>query len=54
MVGVKDKARLKTFPLISYAALHWVEHAQSIDSSDDIFDLSYSLSDSVPLLHLTS
>jgi ankyrin repeat protein len=37
---VKDTSRLKAFPLLSYAALHWPEHARSLASSEDIFDLS--------------
>ena len=28
------------FPLLSYAALHWHEHARSLARSEDIFDLS--------------
>jgi ankyrin repeat protein len=36
----KDTSRLKAFPLLSYAALHWPEHARSLASSEDIFDLS--------------
>ena len=37
---VKDTSRLKAFPLLSYATLHWPEHARSLASSEDIFDLS--------------
>jgi ankyrin repeat domain-containing protein 50 len=32
--------RLKAFPLVSYAALHWPEHARALPTSEDIFDLS--------------
>ena len=30
----------KAFPLLSYAVLHWPEHARSLARSEDIFDLS--------------
>jgi ankyrin repeat domain-containing protein 50 len=30
----------KAFPLLSYAALHWPEHARSLASSEDLFELS--------------
>jgi ankyrin repeat protein len=33
-------AHLKAFPLLSYAALHWHEHARSLNRSENIFDLS--------------
>ena len=36
----KDTSRLKAFPLLSYATLHWPEHARFLASSEDIFDLS--------------
>jgi hypothetical protein len=36
----KDSLHLKAFPLLSYAALYWPEHARSLASSEDIFDLS--------------
>jgi hypothetical protein len=35
-----DSSHLKDFPLLSYAALHWPEHARSLANSEDIFDLS--------------
>lgn len=31
---------LRAFPLLSYAALYWLEHARSLARSADIFDLS--------------
>ena len=31
---------LRAFPFLSYAALHWHEHARSLARSEDIFDLS--------------
>lgn len=37
---LKNTAHLKAFPLLSYAALHWPEHARSLARSEDIFDLS--------------
>jgi ankyrin repeat protein len=36
----RDTAYLKAFPLLSYAALHWPEHARILARSEDIFDLS--------------
>jgi len=36
----KDIAHLKAFPLISYAALRWPEHARALVLPGDIFDLS--------------
>ena len=36
----QDAAHVKPFPLLSYAALHWPEHARSLSCSADIFDLS--------------
>ena len=42
---VKDVSRLNAFPLLSYATLYWPEHARSLASSEDIFDLSYSFYD---------
>ncbi|RDL30694.1 uncharacterized protein BP5553_10039 [Venustampulla echinocandica] len=36
----RDTAHLKAFPLLSYAAFHWFEHAQSLARLEDIFDLS--------------
>ena len=33
-------SHLKTFPLFSYAVLHWHEHARTLAHSEDIFDLS--------------
>jgi Ankyrin repeats (3 copies)/NACHT domain len=38
---VKDMTRLKAFPLLSYAILHWPEHARSLTRLEDIFDLSH-------------
>jgi hypothetical protein len=38
--GPKDTSRLKDFPLLSYAAMHWPEHARSLARSEDIFSLS--------------
>jgi hypothetical protein len=35
-----NTAHLKAFPLLSYAALHWPEHARSLARSEDIFNLS--------------
>ncbi|MCJ1269162.1 hypothetical protein MMC22_009051 [Lobaria immixta] len=35
-------SHLEAFPLLSYAAVHWPEHARSLDPSEDIFDLSLS------------
>jgi ankyrin repeat protein len=37
--GIKDISRLKEFPLLSYAAIHWPEHARSLARSEDIFSL---------------
>jgi hypothetical protein len=37
---LKDSAHLRAFPLVSYAALHWPEHARALVHSGDIFDLS--------------
>ncbi|MCJ1261200.1 Ankyrin-2 [Lobaria immixta] len=37
-----DTSHLNTFPLLSYAALHWLEHARSLAPSEDIFNLSLS------------
>jgi hypothetical protein len=39
--GRVDTSHLKAFPLLSYAALHWPEHARSLASSEDSFDLSH-------------
>jgi hypothetical protein len=36
----KNTTHLKAFPLLSYAALHWHEHARSLARSEDIFYLS--------------
>ncbi|RFU35773.1 hypothetical protein B7463_g564, partial [Scytalidium lignicola] len=36
----EDTAHLKAFPFLSYAVLHWHEHARSLACSEDIFDLS--------------
>jgi ankyrin repeat protein len=36
----KDTLRLKNFPLLSYATMHWPKHARSLDRSEDIFGLS--------------
>ena len=33
-------SHLRAFPLLSYAAVHWHEHASSLAHSEDIFDLS--------------
>ena len=41
----KNTSHLKAFPLLSYAALHWPEHAISLAPSEDIFDLSLSFYD---------
>ncbi len=40
--GYCDKytPRLEAFPSLSYAGFHWHEHARTLDSSEDIFDLS--------------
>ena len=38
----QNTSRLRDFPLLSYAALHWPEHARSLAPSEDIFDLSRS------------
>ncbi|CZR58736.1 uncharacterized protein PAC_08628 [Phialocephala subalpina] len=35
-----DISHSKAFPLLSYAALHWPEHAKTLACSEDIFDLS--------------
>jgi hypothetical protein len=35
-----DTLRLEAFPFLSYAILHWPEHARSLASSEEIFDLS--------------
>ena len=37
-----NTSRLRAFPLLSYATLHWPEHARSLARSEDIFDLSLS------------
>ncbi|MCJ1267775.1 hypothetical protein MMC22_007661, partial [Lobaria immixta] len=37
-----DTPHLKASPLLSYAVLHWPEHARSLAPSEDIFDLSRS------------
>ncbi|MCJ1264100.1 hypothetical protein MMC22_003971, partial [Lobaria immixta] len=37
-----DTSHLRAFPLLSYAAIHWPEHAKSLAPSEDIFDLSLS------------
>jgi len=37
---LRDPSHLKAFPLLSYAALHWHEHARFLSCSEDIFDLS--------------
>ncbi len=36
----KDTSRLEAFPLLSYAALNWPEHAKALNRSDSMFDLS--------------
>jgi len=37
----RDTSHLQAFPLLSYAVLHWPEHARYSDSlAEDIFDLS--------------
>lgn len=41
-VDLKNTTYLKAFPLLSYATLHWPEHARSLARSEDIFDLSLS------------
>ena len=35
-----NTSHLMAFPLLSYAVLHWPEHARSLSRSEDIFDLS--------------
>lgn len=35
-----NTSHLKAFPFLSYAVLHWPEHARSLARSEDIFDLS--------------
>jgi ankyrin repeat protein len=37
---LKNATHLKAFPLLSYAVVHWPEHARSLARSEDIFDLS--------------
>lgn len=37
---LRDEEHLSRFPLLSYAVLHWPEHARFLDCSEDIFDLS--------------
>lgn len=37
---LKDMPRMSAFPLTSYAAIYWPEHARSLPSSVDVFDLS--------------
>lgn len=39
-VEPRDDTHRKKFPLLSYAALHWPEHAKDLVHSTDIFDLS--------------
>ena len=34
-------SRLEAFPLLSYAVLHWPEHARNLARSEDILDLSH-------------
>ena len=36
----KNASHLEAFPLLSYAVLHWPEHARSLARSESIFDLS--------------
>ena len=36
----RNTSHLKAFPLLSYAVLHWPEHARSLARSNDIFNLS--------------
>ena len=38
---LKNDNHLRAFPLLSYAALHWPEHARFLARSEDIFDLSH-------------
>ena len=38
---LRNGDHLRAFPLLSYAALHWHEHARFVDCSEDIFDLSH-------------
>ena len=45
---LRNPGHLRTFPLLSYAVLHWHEHARSVARSEDIFDLSR------PFYHKTS
>ena len=37
---LEDTRHLSSYPLLSYATLHWHEHARSLARSADIFDLS--------------
>ncbi len=39
-VDLKDIEHSKAFPLFSYAAFYWPEHARSLSWSEDVFDLS--------------
>ncbi|KAM0800726.1 hypothetical protein BDR22DRAFT_230902 [Usnea florida] len=38
---LRDEEHLSCFPLLSYAVLHWHEHARLLPRSADIFDLSH-------------
>jgi hypothetical protein len=40
-VDLKDIIHSRAFPLFSYAALYWPEHARSLAWSEDVFDLSH-------------
>ena len=37
---LENTSRLRAFPLLNYAALHWYEHTKFLARSEDIFDLS--------------
>lgn len=39
---IRDTSRLEAFPLLSYAVLHWTEHAKNCTEAEDIFDLSHT------------
>jgi ankyrin repeat protein len=51
-VHLKDTTLLKEFPFLSYAILHWPEHARFLARSESIFDLStpfYSNKSQIPM-----
>jgi ankyrin repeat protein len=39
---LEDTARLKTFPLLSYAVSHWHTHGKHLESTENIFDMSHT------------